>query len=172
MSYKIKDLSGRRFGRLTVLKRVENRGTKLMWLCQCTCGKQKVFRGQSLRDGVTNSCGCLRSERMRRGPTHPRWLGGRVTTTAGYIRVHSGGRKRLEHSVVMESILCRPLLSSESVHHKNGVRNDNRPENLELWSGSQPKGQRVTDKVAWAVNLLKIYKPEALAEKDLPLLMA
>jgi hypothetical protein len=62
----------------------------------------------------------------------------------------------------MEQILGRPLLGSENVHHINGVRDDNRPDNLELWSTSQPGGQRVEDKVAWAIELLALYKPEAL----------
>lgn len=62
-----------------------------------------------------------------------------------------------QHRTVMEGILGRPLLPTESVHHKNGVRTDNRPENLELWSVSQPAGQRVTDKVKWAREILALY---------------
>ena len=63
----------------------------------------------------------------------------------------------------MERMLGRPLLQTESVHHRNGQRDDNCPENLELWSRSQPAGQRVVDKVAWAKELLGLYEPSALA---------
>jgi len=63
----------------------------------------------------------------------------------------------------MEGHIGRSLLGSETVHHVNGVRNDNRVENLELWSSAQPYGQRVDDKVAWAIDTLRTYRPDALA---------
>ena len=62
-----------------------------------------------------------------------------------------------EHTKVMSEILGRPLRQGESVHHVNGVRDDNRPENLELWVVHQPKGQRVEDLVVWARQVLEEY---------------
>lgn len=62
-----------------------------------------------------------------------------------------------EHRKVMGESLGRPLLAEESVHHVNGDRSDNRLDNLELWSSSQPYGQRVEDKIAWAREILALY---------------
>jgi len=56
------DLTGQKFGRLTVLKQVENRGRRTCWFCVCDCGNQLEVRGNSLRTGNTISCGCFRKE--------------------------------------------------------------------------------------------------------------
>lgn len=66
------------------------------------------------------------------------------------------GRIR-EHVYVMSQILGRPLSKNESVHHKNGIRDDNRPENLELWSRGQPPGQRVIDKISFYIEFLESH---------------
>ena len=64
----------------------------------------------------------------------------------------------LEHRFIMGKHLNRKIRKDENIHHINGVKDDNRLENLELWSTSQPSGQRVRDKIKWAKEILKIYK--------------
>ena len=61
-STKLKDLTGKSFGRLTVLERAANAGAHVRWSCRCECGNAKVVQGASLRSGATKSCGCLSRE--------------------------------------------------------------------------------------------------------------
>ena len=72
----------------------------------------------------------------------------------------SGATTMAEHRFIVARELGRPLRSDEHVHHINGVKSDNRPENLELWSTYHPKGQRVGDLLEFAWTIVDMYTDE------------
>jgi hypothetical protein len=73
-------------------------------------------------------------------------------------RAHERGPYVFEHILVVEELLGRNLKDGESIHHRNGVRDDSRPENLELWTRPQPSGIRVSDAIEWARAILDRYE--------------
>lgn len=125
------------------------------------CGKPHFARGWcSMHYARWQTHGDPLKGARREAGTH----GARFPDKGGYMLVYfpehpnalSSGNVR-EHVLVMSEHLGRPLLKSETVHHINGVRDDNRIENLELWSSSHPSGQRVEDKLAWAREIIDLY---------------
>lgn len=61
---KAENLVGQKFGMLTVLKRAENKGKQIRYLCKCDCGNEKVFYSTNLKRGLSTSCGCFRKEKL------------------------------------------------------------------------------------------------------------
>lgn len=113
---------------------------------------------------LCSSCGKLKSSSAVRcikcNLIRGRAPSGGVYDKDGYVKISIKGKSKFEHREVMSQYLMRPLARHENVHHKNGVRSDNRIDNLELWSTSQPCGQKITDKYSWAKDIIKQYEKE------------
>lgn len=137
----------RRYGRSCSFQACEKPVSNVSFLL-CAGHNQQRIKGKNLT-----------ALRMRRRPEGYRWH-----DDDGYVYIAARNDPRsnvngyiFEHRLVMSDFLGRPLLPMENVHHKNGVKDDNQIANLELWTRSQPSGQRVVDKVAWAKEILATY---------------
>lgn len=139
-NWRIKDIRGRRFGGLVVLKDSGERAHKFVkWLCLCDCGNKLSVLSQHLISGHTKSCGCLKREISSKkisGENHPNWKGGkRISKNRVYIKKpnHPNAIKQgyvLESRLVAEKALGRYLKPQEAVHHIDGNPQNNKNNNL------------------------------------------
>lgn len=134
-----------------------------------SCGKEFPIYKLRVKHCSRECSGHSLSQRQI-GAANAKWKGGEIVTKklGGYIKQLTPGHPAadasgyvLQHRLVMEEVIGRPLKKSERVHHKNGKRDDNRPENLELWTGTgtskkDPHGIRMVDKV---IDLLDSLTP-------------
>ena len=153
---------------------------------QCgICNDEHITSASNVRKktftGLCRTC-------LHTGPTSTTWRGGRVTKHGYiYVKVYSGHPFYesmanslgyiAEHRLVMAEHLGRPLSSTEVVHHKNGIRTDNRIENLELFVSFHEHGTALqdrhphpgyesADKLAQTLNRLKSFLNQEEEETD------
>jgi hypothetical protein len=164
------DLTGKKYNRLLVLKPIwgiSKSGRKeKKWECICDCGTIKSYFTYQLTHNIVKSCGCYNKEVLskRKGENNPSWKGGNGTVNGRgyrYIR-HGKDRGMLEHRIIFENYHNIKLLPHQSIHHINGIKTDNRIDNLELWDSSQPFGQRVEDKLDYYFSIITTYKDNPL----------
>lgn len=135
--------------------------------------------GYELRKPQFSKEARLNSIKSRLGKKSGNSKGGKIKDKFGYVQIWMPNHPNAklggyihEHRLVMSNHIGRPLERYENVHHKNGDRSDNTLENLELWDTTQPSGQRLTDKIKWAKEILlrngfSIYEnPELLTNQS------
>lgn len=147
-----------------------------------TCFKRQRAYDIHLNSFVhKETCKCRKCRMGRgyfKGSNNPMWRGGRKVLKSGYVYVYLspdsefssmisngvGQNYVAEHRLIMAMHLKRNLTKEETVHHINGIKSDNRIENLELWSSRHHSGQRVEDQIKWAIEILtkNNYKVEKL----------
>lgn len=150
-------------GKTSAMKRYEGTGRTVYY-------RQQRFCDQTCKAAHQRTAAAARFNRaLADGGTLPRHQ-----KRNGYwvVSVPSGvtGKKKMvfEHRFVMEQHLGRPLTADETVHHVNGNRSDNTLANLELFSSRHGPGQRVVDKVSFAIDMLRTY-PEFAARAGVKL---
>lgn len=177
----LKDITGQRFGRLTVIQRTFDHNIKTrnaIWLCKCDCGKITSVVGTCLRSGDSRSCGCFAVEIQKKKKltdeqrkqlseskkSHYNGLNGyghvkkqnrgyQITFVPCHPHANKDGYVML-HTVLMERKLGRYLSDDEVVHHINHNREDNRIENLQLMGKKEHMSMHMKERHAKRRNKL------------------
>lgn len=133
----------------------------------------RFHKNKGTKDGHLNLCKDC-SKLYKKGVRFGRLIKGKKhVTKKGYVVIyqknHPNAQKNgslFEHVIIMSKFLGRPLRKGENVHHKNGIRDDNRLENLELWCKPQPKGTRILDQYEYCQQFVKIYQQDIKVLKN------
>ena len=133
------------------------------------CGKEFVRpHGKTKQRFCSRSCSLKGNTNGTLGVAHAEGVEKKLSN--GYVQQKHESKWVFQHRLVMEQVLGRPLLPTERVHHKNGKRDDNRPDNLELWTGvdatkKDPHGVRVVDKVLDLIERLTPSERNRVSER-------
>ena len=154
--------------------------TRLRCKVKCDCGNEGDFGVHSVKSKKTTHCGC---QTVPVPPTTLDIVDGRLVTDAnlnvdknGYVScsIRNGEYNGQtfhgpfsEHQLIYQMYHGITLKKNQNIHHKNGVRNDNHIDNLELWDTSQPAGQRVMDKISYYFKLIKSHSDNPLYKEEI-----